>query len=220
MEKAKKITKNRHRLYLLSFLTVGCLIGSFAYPLQKFQIRQQREIGAFKSSYNKVYIFTENDREYPYGYQENRSEVIAKIQNDYKVTKIVLLAASIMSGAIVMLIGDEIVDNLEIDKKVEEIDKNARIQLLADRVKNKYALADKAEQLLFRETLRELVNLSGVDSTQEATELNESKLAEIFYMQQEGHSLEFAIKQKFGIDPDNPEFQNVLFRYSEEYGEE
>ncbi len=198
MEGVKQRTKSKGLFIGLSCLSIGCLVGSFAYPLSKLEVWHQTEINQFKQLYTKVFIITENERNIPYSFNKKKAEKVANIYQDYKFQKLMLLAASIISASIALAIGDKTVQSASIDDEVRHIDGQAQREFLVSQIKHKWAMATQSQKLQFREELKELAALFD-DETMEATEINETdKFTNANYMLMEEHFLK-KVKHNFQL---------------------
>lgn len=63
----ERLAKGKKLFIGLSCLSIGCLVGSFGYPLQKLEVYKQLESGQFNIEYERTFVLTENDLNYPYG---------------------------------------------------------------------------------------------------------------------------------------------------------
>jgi len=79
-----------------SVASICCLIGSFAYPLQKLQVWRQVEKNAFYQTYTRNFVITENDVSLPDGFNSNSSKLIPKISQSNPQQKFILLVASLV----------------------------------------------------------------------------------------------------------------------------
>lgn len=169
-----KLTKNKPLFIGLSFLSVGCLVGAIGYPLQRLEIYAQEEIGAFNQPYERKFIITENDSNYPYGFNADRAVKIAQLYNSYAPQKLMLLILSGVCASYALLIGDKTVINAEIDSEVQAIQATGKKQLLLEKVKHNLALASKAQRISFMDEMKALMEEFGSpeDEIIEADELN------------------------------------------------
>lgn len=169
-----KLAKNKGLFIGLSCLSIGCLISAFGYPLQKLEVYSQLEIGAFNQEYEKRFIITESDSNYPYGFDRSRAVKIAQVYNSYTPQKIMLLIISGVCSGYALLIGDKTVINSEIDSEVQTIQATGKKQLLLEKVKHQMALASKAQRITFMDEMKALLEEFGSpeDEIIEADELN------------------------------------------------
>lgn len=170
----EKLARNKPLFIGLSALSIGCLIGSFGYPLQKLEVYSQQELGAFGNAYTKNFIITESDRNYPYGFRKDKAQLIAQIYQDYKLQKIFLLILAGLSAFYALQIGAETVPNAEIDSEIDAIKSQGKKQLLLESIKHKMALASKAQRQLFIEEMKVLMDEFGSPEEEilEADEIN------------------------------------------------
>lgn len=170
----EKLAKNKGLFIGLSCLSVGCLVGAFGFPLQKLEVYSQPEIGAFNQEYEKRFIITESDSNYPYGFSNERAVKIAQVYNAYLPQKAMLLILSGVCAGYALLIGDGTVINAEIDSEVQAIQATGKKQLLLERVKHNLALASKAQRISFMDEMKALLEEFGSPEEEliEADELN------------------------------------------------
>lgn len=170
----EKLAKNKPLFIGLTCLSVGCLVSAFGYPLQKLEVYSQNEIGAFNQAYDKRFIITESDSNYPYGFNKNKAVKIAQVYNSYTPQKIMLLILSGVCAGYALLIGDKTVINAEIDSELGAIQATGKKQLLLERVKHQMALASKAQRISFMDEMKALLEEFGTpeDEIIEADELN------------------------------------------------
>jgi hypothetical protein len=168
------LAKNKPLFIGLSCLSVGCLVGAFGYPLQRLEVYAQEEIGAFNQAYERKFVITESDSNYPYGFSPNRAVKIAQVYNAYTPQKIMLLIMSGVCAGYALLIGDKTVTNAEIDSEVQAIQATGKKQLLLEKVKHQLALASKAQRITFMDEMKALLEEFGApeDEIIEADELN------------------------------------------------
>jgi hypothetical protein len=168
------LAKNKPLFIGLSCLSVGCLVSAFGYPLQRLEVYAQEEIGAFNQAYERKFVITESDNNYPYGFDANRAVKIAQVYNAYTPQKIMLLILSGVCAGYALLIGDKTVINAEIDSEVQAIQATGKKQLLLEKVKHQLALASKAQRITFMDEMKALLEEFGApeDEIIEADELN------------------------------------------------
>jgi hypothetical protein len=170
----EKLAKNKPVFIGLTCLSVGCLVSAFGYPLQKLEVYSQPEIGAFNQTYEKAFVITESDTNYPYGFDEQRAVKIAHVYNSYAPQKIMLLILAGFTAGYALLIGDKTVINAEIDNEIGAIQATGKKQLLLERVKHNLALASKAQRISFMDEMKALLDEFGTPENEiiEADELN------------------------------------------------
>lgn len=158
----------------LSCLSIGCLIGSWAYPLQKLEIYKQQEKQQFDIQGVRTYVITENSLNYPYGFQRDKAKRFAQIHIDYKVQKILLLVLAAGCSIAAMSIGYELVPLSEFEDEVLRIKNEAKKELTLKRIKARFALANKSQQLLFLDEMKALMEEFGSVEQEmlEADEIN------------------------------------------------
>ena len=170
----EKLARNKPLFIGLSCLSVGCLVGAFGYPLQRLEIYAQQEKGSFNYSYEKRFILTESDTNYPYGFDQSRAVKIAQVYNAYAPQKFMFLILSSVCAGYALLIGGKTVIDSEIDSEVELIQATGKKQLLLEKVKHRLALASKSQRLLFIEEMKSLMEEFGSPEQEliEADEIN------------------------------------------------
>ncbi len=170
----ENLAKNKQLFIGLSCISIGSLVGAFGYPLQKLEIYHQAELGAFGQPYEKTYIVTESDQNYPYGFRKDLAIKVAQIYNDYAFQKIALLGLAITASVAALNIGAETVTNTEIDDEVETIKARGKKELILEGIKHRLAMASKSQRLLFLDEMKALMEEFGSveEETQEADELN------------------------------------------------
>lgn len=157
----ENLASKKYQFIGLSCLSIGCLIGSFAYPLQKVELYRQTEKGQFDIQYVRTYVITENSLNYPYGFQKDKARKFAQIHIDYKWQKILLLAMAAGCATLAMSIGSETVPLLELDEEVSRIKAEAKKELSLKGIKHRFALASKSQQLLFLDEMKTLISEFG-----------------------------------------------------------
>lgn len=169
-----KLAKNKPLFIGLSCLSVGCLVSAFGYPLQKLEVYTQPELGTFSQTYNKRFIITDTDTNYPYGFDNGRAVKVAQIYNSYAPQKIMLIIISGICASYALLIGDKTVVNSEIDSEVQKIQATGKKQLLIEKIKHQMALASKAQRITFMDEMKALLEEFGTpeDEIIAADELN------------------------------------------------
>lgn len=168
------LAKNKPLFIGLSCLSIGCLVSAFGYPLQRLEVYTQEEIGAFNQAYERKFVITESDSNYPYGFSPEKAVKIAQVYNAYTPHKIMLLILSGVCAGYALLIGEKTVTNAEIDSEVQAIQATGKKQLLLEKVKHQLALASKAQRITFMDEMKALLEEFGApeDEIIEADELN------------------------------------------------
>lgn len=167
-------TINRKPLFIgLSFLSIGFLVGSFAYPLQKLELYRQVERGHFDQTYIKTFIITESTLDKPYGFDKSKAKKFAQIYHPATMQKIILLLLA--SGCAVTALSIGNVPQLEIEEEINRIKNDAKKELKLKSIKHHFALANKSQQLLFLDEMKELMNEFGSmeDEIMTADEINQ-----------------------------------------------
>lgn len=170
----EKLAKNKGLFIGLSCLSVGCLVGAFGFPLQKLEVYSQHELGAFNQTYDKRFVITESDSNYPYGFDSDRAVKIAQVYNNYLFQKLMLLTMAVTCAGYALMIGEKTVLHSEIDSEVQQIQSTGKKQLLLEKVKHNLALASKAQRISFMDEMRALLEEFGSPEEDliEADELN------------------------------------------------
>jgi hypothetical protein len=170
----EKLARNKPLFVGLSCLSVGCLVSAFGYPLHRLEVYSQPEQGRFGYSYEKRFIITENDLNYPWGFNQHKAVKIAQVYESATAQKFFLLILSGLCAGYALLIGQETVINSEIDSELETIKATGKKQLLLERVKHKLAMASKSQRLLFLDEMKSLIDEFGSPEEEmlEADELN------------------------------------------------
>lgn len=198
----ERLAKNKPLFIGLSCLSIGCLVSSFAYPLQKLEVWRQIEYGAFNSSYERTFILTENDLNYPYGFNQERAEVVAQIYKDYKWQKFFLLGCAVASALSALSIGTETCLNDEIDTEAIAIKSKGRKQLVIEAIKHRLAMASKSQRMLFLDEMKSLVEEFGSAEGEilEADELNATdKFVSASYLLSDGIAIDAVVEQTWGL---------------------
>ena len=170
----EKLARNKPLFIGLSCLSVGCLVSAFGYPLQRLEVYSQPEQGRFGYSYEKRFVITENDLNYPWGFNQHKAVKIAQVYESATAQKFFLLILSGLCAGYALLIGRETVINSEIDSEVASINATGKKQLLLERVKHRLAMASKSQRLLFLDEMKSLIDEFGSPEEEmlEADELN------------------------------------------------
>jgi hypothetical protein len=216
MEQTKKIATTKPLFMGLSFLSIGCLVGAFAGPLEPLEVWHQTEYNQFQQPYTKVFIRTATERQLPYGFDAGRAEKIAQIYEAALFQKMLLLAASIIGAGLALSIGQDTVEKSEIDAEVATIESQGQKELIVSRIRHKLAMASEAQKQLMREELRALVDLAGGDETLEASEINETdKFINANYLLMEGHDIDTAVTQTWGPKPGTEEHTRLKQQFQQ-----
>lgn len=206
----KAVSSKKLSFIALSCVSIGSLFGAFSGSLERFEVYRQYEVNQFNQQYTQTFILSENQTTKPYGLDIGKADRIAAIYQDAKLQKILLLATAMVSSAVALMIGDETVNAAEIHHEVTKIETASKKQLLLEEIKHRYAMMSLGQRELFKTELQELLELSGGHDTLEATEVNATdKFINAQYIMADGHSIDFAITQVWGLQPDTPEFNNI-----------
>lgn len=212
----ERLAKGKGLFIGLSCLSIGCLVGSFGYPLQKLEVYSQVESGQFNIPYERTFVLTESDRNYPYGYRKETARLIAQIYEDYKVQKIFLLVMAGLCATYALNMGDDTVTNAEIDSEVDSIKAQGKKELILEKVKHRLAMASKSQRLLFIDEMKALMNEFGTIEGEvlEADELNATdKFVNASYLLGEGHSVDTVVTQTWGYQPGTSEHSDLKRKF-------
>lgn len=218
----ERLARNRSCFVGLSCLSLACLIGSFANPLQKLEVWRQTELGNFDLEYQRTFIITENDVNYPYGFDADRAVKISRIYHDYKSEKILLLISAFVSAYLALQIGDETCRAVEIDVEISELKTKGRKELLIEGVKHKLAMASKSQRLLFMDEMKALIEEfgSGEGELLEADELNATdKFTNASYLLADGLPIDTVVEQVWGVASDSPSHRQLKGELQQWLGE-
>ncbi len=219
----ERLAKNKTWFIALSCLSIGCLASSFAYPLQQLEVWRQPEQGAFNSNYERTFILTENDLNYPYGFDQEQARVVAQIYHDYKLQKFFLLGCSIACALTALSIGSETCLNDEIDSEAIAIKSKGRKQLVLEAIKHRLAMASKSQRLLFLDEMKALVEEFGSVEGEilAADEANATdKFVSASYLMADGIAIDAVVSQTWGHEPGTAEHGEVKRKFQEWLGEE
>lgn len=219
----EKLAKNKQLFVALSCASISCLVGSFAYPLQKLQVYRQVEKNALGVAYTRNFIITESDVSLPYGFNVHKATLVAKIYQDAKQQKLFLLLAAGICAMGALGIGNETVLADEIDNEVSAIKATGRKQLLLEGVKHRLAMASKSQRLLFLDEMRALVAEFGSPEGEilEADEVNSTdKFTNAGYLLAEGLSVDAVVAQVWGCPEGTPEHRTLKAKFLQWQGED
>lgn len=218
----EKLAKNQHLFIALGCTSIACLVGSFAYPLQKLQVYRQAEKNALGQTYTRNFVLTENDVSLPYGFDIKKSKLVAKIYQDAKQQKIFLLLAAIACALGTLSLGDETIQADEIDNEVATIKATGKKQLLLEGVKHRLAMASKSQRLLFLDEMKALIAEFGTPEGEilEADEINATdKFTNAGYLLAEGLPIDSVVYQVWGCQPGTTEHQSMKRKFLAWQGE-
>ena len=219
----EKLAKNKRLFVALSCASIASLIGSFAYPLQKLEVYRQAEKNALGQGYARNFIITESDVSLPYGFDSRRAKLVAKIYQDAKQQKLLLLLAAAVLAIGALTIGDETVLADEIDLEVSAIKAVGRKQLLLEGVRHRLAMASKSQRLIFLDEMKALMEEFNTPEAEilEADELNATdKFTNAGYLLAEGIPLDAAVAQIWGCPAGTEEHRAVKRKFLAWQGEE
>ena len=154
-------TTNKALFIALSTTSTICLISSFGFPLQRLELYRQTELSAFRVPTQKTYILTENDRDYPWGFDKARARKIGQIHHPATLQKVLLLCTAIACSAGALLVGKELVPQSEYEAEIEQLAHEGRKELKLKEIKQRFALANKSSQLLFLDQMKALMEEFG-----------------------------------------------------------
>lgn len=219
----EKLAKNKRLFVALSCASIASLVGSFAYPLQKLEIYRQGEKNALGQAYIRNFIITENDVSFPYGFDSEKAKLVAKIYQDAKQQKLLLLLAAGVLAIGALTIGDETVLAAEIDSEVSTIKAVGRKQLLLEKVRHRLAMASKTQRLVFLDEMRALMAEFNTPEAEilEADELNATdKFTNAGYLLAEGIPIDKAVAQTWGCPAGTEEHRAVKQKFLAWQGDE
>ena len=198
MSKNKHSKKHKEVIFsCLSLVAAGSLFGSFAGNLQGFEV--------FSQGKNQVFIIGEGEK-IPYGFSPKKAKLVAYSYQPQILQKLLLLGVTIISSGTALLIANIDFDQIEIDCEVAKIESVAKKQLATESIKNKYALMSLSQREQFRLEIESLLELTGGDTTLQATEINATdRFINCSYMLSEGHDLDKAVAATWGLTPGTDE---------------
>lgn len=200
--------KNKPKFIMLSSLSIACLVSAFANPLQKMQVWKQQQIGVFNVGYNQHFIITEGDKYYPFGMDIQKAVKIEEIYQDYKIEKVAALILAITLALSALKLGHDTCISAEINSEVTEIESEGKKQLILEAIKHRLALASKSQRLLFMDEMKSLIEEFGSIEGEilQSDEVNATdKFTNAGYLLAEGHSLDVAVAQTWGVKNGSPE---------------
>ena len=196
-----------------SCVSIASLFGSFAGNLEGYEVYQQPIKGAFGKTYNQNFIITEKSKP-EYGFDKSKSELIASNYQPDIFQKHILLFSATMSSIMALVLASIDFDELELQFAVKKIDVKAKKQNTIEQVKHKWALMSLAQRKQFQLELESLLELTGGDQTMIADEVNATdKFTNAMYLVQDGHSVDFAVQQTWGLKAEHPEFEQVKDKF-------
>lgn len=190
------MNKNKYKEIVfscLSFVAAGALFGSFAGNLERYEV--------FNQPKNQTFIIFEG-QPLPYWFNSKKAKLIAYSYQPQILQKLLLLGVAILSSGTALLIANIDFEQLEIDYEVGKIESVAKKQLATESIKNKYALMSLGQREQFRLEIESLLELTGGDTTLQATEINATdRFINCSYMLSEGHDLDKAVAATWGLQP-------------------
>jgi hypothetical protein len=201
------LARNKSLFVGLSCLSVACLIGSFANPLQQLEVYRQVEQNGLGIEYERSFIINESDSNLPYGFDLDRSTKISQIYHDSKFEKVMLVIAAFTSAFLALHIGEQTCLDVEIVSEISELKAKGRKQILVEGIKHRMAMASKSQRLLFMDEMKALIEEFGSTEGEllEADETNETdKFTAANYLLADGYDLDAAVTQVWGVVADSP----------------
>lgn len=208
----------KNKVYFLGFslLSIGCFVSALAFPLEKYEVYQQTSAGVFGQSDEHFFILTEQSKAKPYGFNNENAVLVEQNLDNHKVEKIFLLIAALASSGLSVYLGRDLVDAVELDSEVAAIKAVSKRQLLIEGVKHRFAMASKSQRLLFMDEMKALIEEFGSVEGEllEADEVNATdKFTQVAYLLADGHSLQTAISQCYGLKQDTPEHSELMTKF-------
>jgi hypothetical protein len=197
----------------LSCISIASLFGSFAGNLEGYEVYQQPVKGAFGKTSSQNFVITEKSKP-EYGFDKDKAQLIASNYQPDVFQKHILLFSAAASSIMALVLASIDFDELELQFAVKKIDIEAKKQNNIEQVKHKWALMSLAQREQFKLELESLLELTGGDQAMIADEVNATdKFTNAMYLVQDGHSIDFAVQQTWGIKSDNPEFDQVKGKF-------
>lgn len=199
----------------LSCFSVASLFGCFAGDLEGWEVWKQSSINRFGQPSDEIFIISEKSK-LPYGLDTKKAEKIASNYKPELFQKLVLMLTSGMCATTALLLANIDFDQLEIEAEAHKLKMKGKKEQTLEGIKQRLALASLAQREQFKLELQALMELTGGDETMIADEVNASdKFTNAAYMMQDGHSIDFVIQQQWGLQPDNPEFENIKAQFQQ-----
>ena len=216
------LARNKGLFIGLSCLSLACLVGSFASPLQQLEVWRQVEQNGLGIDYQRTFIITESDSNLPYGFERSRATKISQIYQDYKVEKLLMIVAAFTSAFLALNLGEQTCADVEINSEISELKAKGRKQLLVESIKHRLAMASKTQRLLFMDEMKALVEEFGSSEGEilDADEMNETdKFTAASYLMADGIDLNTAVTQVWGVALDSPSHKKLKAGLAEWMGE-
>lgn len=212
----RKLANNKETFVVLSVVSGISLIGAFGYPLQQLEVFKQTTEGAFGRTYDRVFVVTANDQNYPYGFDESRAVKVSQIFVDYSMQKWISLLICLASSSTALAMAKTLLPALEIDEQVQEIQGEAEKEFTTRDIKHKWALADKAQRMQYAQEMREMINQFDVVVEQEildADDAAQDKFVNASYLEMEGHPIDVVVQQTWGYEKGTPEHKEMKAKF-------
>ncbi len=212
----RKLAKNKEAFIGLTAVSSLSLMGAFGYPLQQLSVYKQPTEGAFGRVYDRVFVVTANDQNYPYGFEEDKAVKVSQILNDYALQKWLSIVICIASTSTAIAMSKTLLPALDIDEQVESIQGEAKKEFITREIKHTWALADKAQRMQYAQEMREMLNQFDVVIEQEIMDADEAiqdKFVNASYLEMEGHPLDVVVTQTWGYEKDTPEHKEMKVKY-------
>jgi hypothetical protein len=195
---------------LLSCVAVGSLALAATNPLERVQIYQHTTgTGFFKNT--ETTIITEHDQT-DWGFDPHKSRLVASINHSYLFEKCAALIVSILASGAALPLAVRIME----DEKLDDLRRNGQKELAEMKLKGKFALARKSQQLMNQQELHELVSLVGGSEDQIVDEINATdKFLNCSYLQNEGHDIDKAVEMNWGVKAGTDEHTQLKSKYEE-----
>jgi hypothetical protein len=209
---------NSKKLVVVSatLLSLTSLFGSFAGSLNRYKIYSQKANTLFGEKESLILI-SEFDTETPFGYDSTKAQLkFEKLDSQLNI-KIGLLSIAIVIPALTLSFGASFLEDLDIDDEVADISNRGKKELKLAQVKQKFALASKAQQQLFLDELQSLVELSGHRDIQElkVTESLESKFTQAANLIMDGYDKDTAVAITWECDRGSEEHKQFMQKFDE-----
>ena len=174
MVKSKKSKRDRVLFLALSTLSTASLVGSFAGPLEKLELYRQTEPGRFNEPITRTYIIRESSLNAPYGFNRQKAKLFAQVHVDWKVQKILLLTVAAGCSVAALSLGKELVPRYEYEEEISRLKHEGEKELSIKSIKQRFAIANKSQQLLFLDQMKVLMEEFGSHEAEmlEVDELN------------------------------------------------
>lgn len=218
----EELARNKGVFIGLSCLSIACLIGSFANPLQQLEVWRQNAVNGLGIEYDRNFIITESDSNLPYGFVRDEAVKVASVYQDYKFEKLMLLIASFSSATVAVCIGNSICSEVEINSEISELKAKGKKQLVVESIKHRLAMASKSQRLLFMDEMKALMEEFGSMEGEilDADEINETdKFTAASYLLADGLDADTVVTQVWGMASESPSHQKMKARLTNWMGD-